>query len=52
MLVFLPGEFPGQMNPVGYNIWGYKEVDMTEQLTLSLWLNTKLYRYKGSTPQE
>ena len=31
---------------------GHKEVDVTEQLTLSLWLNSKLYMYKGSIPQE
>ena len=29
--VFWPGEFPGL-----YSIWGRKELDMTEQLSLSL----------------
>ena len=32
--VFLPGEFHGQRS-LGYNHWGHKELDMTEQLTLS-----------------
>ena len=31
--VFLPGEFHGQMSPVGYNPWGRKESDTSEQLT-------------------
>ena len=32
-LVFLPGEFHGQKNLVGYNPWGRKELDTTESLT-------------------
>ena len=32
--VFLPGEFHGQRNLVGYSPWGCKELDTTEQLTL------------------
>ena len=32
--VFLPGEFHGQRSLVGYNLWGCKESDTTEQLTL------------------
>ena len=28
--VFLPGEFHGQRNLVGYSPWGCKELDMTE----------------------
>ena len=32
-LVFLPEEFPGQRSLVGYNPWGHKESEMTEQLT-------------------
>ena len=35
-LVFLPGEFHGQRSLAGYNPWGCKESDITEQLTLSL----------------
>ena len=35
-LVFLPGEFQGQRNLVGYSPWGCKEMDRTEHiLTLS-----------------
>ena len=29
-----PEEFYGQRNLVGYSLWGYKESDMAEQLTL------------------
>ena len=35
-LVFLPGEFHGQRNLEGYSPQGHKELDTTEQLTLSL----------------
>ena len=35
-LVFLPGESRGQRSLVGYSLWGCKESDMTEWLTLSL----------------
>ena len=34
--VFLPGEFHGQRSLAGYSPLGHKELDMTEQLTLSL----------------
>ena len=34
--VFLPGEFHGQGSLAGYSPWGSKELDITEQLTLSL----------------
>ena len=34
--VFLPGEFHEQRSLVGYSPEGHKELDMTEQLTLSL----------------
>ena len=33
--VFLPREFHGQRSQAGYSPWGHKELDMTEQLTLS-----------------
>ena len=33
--VFLPGEFHGQRSMAGYSPWGHKELDTTEQLTLS-----------------
>ena len=31
--VFLPGKFHVQKSLAGYSPWGYKESDMTEQLT-------------------
>ena len=34
--VFLPGEFHGLRSLVGYSLWHCKEVDTTEQLTLTL----------------
>ena len=34
--VFLPGEFHEQRSLVGYSPWGCKELDLIEQLTLSL----------------
>ena len=34
--IFLPGEFHGQRSLVGCSPWGGKELDMTEQLILSL----------------
>ena len=34
--VFLPGKFHGQRSLVDYSLWGCKELDMTEWLTLSL----------------
>ena len=36
MVVFVPGEFPGQRSLAGYSPWGRKESDKTERLTLSL----------------
>ena len=29
-LAFLPAEFHGQKSPVGYGLWGYKELDLIE----------------------
>ena len=29
----MPGEFLGQRSLAGYSPWGYKELDMTDQLT-------------------
>ena len=34
--VFLTGEFQGQRSLAGYSLWGHKESNTTEQLTLSL----------------
>ena len=31
--VFLPGEYYGQRNLVGYSPWGHKESDTTDQLS-------------------
>ena len=36
--VFLPGEFHGQRSLAGYNPWGHKELNMTEQVT-RLWVS-------------
>ena len=33
--VFLSGKSLGQRSLVGYSLWGHKESDITEQLTLS-----------------
>ena len=33
--VILPGEFHGQRSLASYSLWGCKELDMTQQLTLS-----------------
>ena len=30
--VFLPGKSHGQRNLIGYNLWGLKQLDMTERL--------------------
>ena len=39
---FLPGEFQGQRNLLGYSTWGSKEWDVIERLTLSLSLYLSL----------
>ena len=36
--VFVPGEFHGHRSLAGYGPWGCKELDMTKQLTLSLYM--------------
>ena len=36
--VFLPREFHGQRSLAGYGLWGHKESDTTQRLTLSLLL--------------
>ena len=41
--VFLPGEFHGQRNLVGFGSWGCKESDTTDWLTLSLSLLIHLW---------
>ena len=34
--VFLPRKSQGQRSPAGYNLWGLKESDTTEQRTITL----------------
>ena len=43
--IFLPGESHGQRSPVGYSLWGCKESDMTEQLSMNmcLWIFYCIY---------
>ena len=52
--VLLPGEFHEQRSLVGYSPWGCKELDLIEQLTLSLsrylrWIKNKrtLEKFQG-----
>ena len=47
MPVFLPGEFHGQRSLAGYSPWGCKELDTTEQLTLSYMFNFSKYPFKS-----
>ena len=43
---FLQGEFHRQMSLAGYSPWGHKELDTTEQLTLSLFQSKhQVYTY-------
>ena len=44
---FLPGEFHGQRSLAGYSSWGHKELDTTEQLTLSLYIFSHPYMTTG-----
>ena len=41
--VFLPGEFHGQRSLAGYRLWGRKESDSIEQLTLPLFIQQLLF---------
>ena len=47
--VFLPGESQGQRSLEGYSPWGHKELNMTEQLTLSLHTALHSCLYRGSS---
>ena len=40
--VFLPRDFHRQRSLVSYSLWGHKELDMTEGLTLSLFFQCHL----------
>ena len=44
--IFLPGEFHGQGRLVSYSTLGHKELDTTEQLTLSLVIVKQFRQYK------
>ena len=49
--VFLPGEFHGQRNLVGYSPWGHKESDTTERLYMyapSLMFNLVCFSTEGT----
>ena len=46
--MFLPGEFHEQRNLVDYSPWDHKESDTTEQLTLSLDVESSLFRVVAS----
>ena len=39
----LAGESPGQRSLAGYSLWSNEELDMTEQLTLSLFFSQARY---------
>ena len=49
--VFLPGKSHGQRSLVGNSLWGHKESDMTEQLSIAhstiLYLKEPLLVYYG-----
>ena len=46
---FLPGESQGWKSPAGYSLWGCKESDTTEQLTLYDKDKTKVHTQKCNT---
>ena len=50
--VFLPGKSHGQRSLAGYSPWGCKELDTTEQLTLSLWRKGKVHTQGGWCPRK
>ena len=35
---FLPGDSPGQRSLEGSSPWGHKELDMTERLSMHVWV--------------
>ena len=49
MQVFLPGELHGQRILAGYGPWSWKESDMTERLTCSLYFLLKQMEYNVSS---
>ena len=44
-LILLPREFHGQRSLAGYSPWSCKELDTTEQLTLSILIYPKYYHF-------
>ena len=46
--VFLPGESHGQEEPGGDSLWGHKELDMIEQITLILLMPSDLSAHRLS----
>ena len=49
--VFWPGEYPGQRSLAGYNPWGRKESDMTEQLSVHTHIWSKVFNRGAKTIQ-
>ena len=47
----LPGEFCGQRRLAGYSPWDRKELDTSERLTLSLFIDQSTYYLSGSNDQ-
>ena len=50
--VSLLGESHGQKSLVGYSPWGHKELDTTEQLTLSLSIYPKYYHFNRTLKEK
>ena len=48
---YLPGEFLGQRILAGYSLWGHKELDMTEWLTLCPYKQVRKSRQCSKIPQ-
>ena len=48
--VFLPGKFHGQRRLAGYCLWGHKESDTTEQLSIHTGLKEFKQQDLGSIP--
>ena len=45
--VFLPGKLCGQRSLVGYSPWGHKELDMTEQLSMTTHTQISIMRLEN-----
>ena len=48
--MFLPGEFRRQRSLAAYSLWGHKESDMTEQLTLLLHFHLETLTHAKTLP--